>query len=611
MCGIIGYTGEKSAIPFLIEGLRRLEYRGYDSSGVAFERDGRLHIIKAAGKLAELEKKLAADKPVPVFSGIGHTRWATHGLPVERNAHPHVSQDGRIAIVHNGIIENFQEIKEELQARGHTFTSDTDTEVLAHLIGEERLHCPRLCEAFARALRRAHGTYAVVMIDADEPGVLYAARHAAPLLLGINRDETFVASDIPAFLASTREVIFLEDGDIARIEGAKRELFALEKLSPVIRPVQHIAWDMEAAEKGGYKHFMLKEIMEQPKVMTDCLKGRILSSEGHLRVSLHELDALPIPSSLRIIACGTSYHAGLWGRELLEHLGGIPTELDIASEFRYRKPRLRPEETVMVISQSGETADTLAALRLVKKNGGRVIGLCNVQGASIARESDVVLYTQAGPEISVASTKAMSSQMLLLALMALYYGQRRTPPVRDEMILRALLQLPGVLAGALPDMRTKAAQLARCFMTARDFFYLGRGACHALALEGALKLKEISYIHAEGYAAGEMKHGPIALVDQSLPTLALALDDGLFPKIKSNIAEVLARQGRVIAMVQEKNASQLELPVEALWVLPDSHPVTASFLALSALQLFSYQVADALERDIDQPKNLAKSVTVE
>lgn len=611
MCGIIGYTGEKSAIPFLIEGLRRLEYRGYDSSGVAFERDGRLHIIKAAGKLAELEKKLKADKSVPVFSGIGHTRWATHGLPVERNAHPHVSQDGRIAIVHNGIIENFQEIKEELQARGHTFTSDTDTEVLAHLIGEERLHCPRLCEAFARALRRAHGAYAVVMIDADEPGVLYAARHAAPLLLGINRDETFVASDIPAFLASTREVIFLEDGDIARIEGAKRELFALEKLSPVIRPVQHIAWDMEAAEKGGYKHFMLKEIMEQPKVMTDCLNGRILSSEGHLRVSLHELDALPIPSSLRIIACGTSYHAGLWGRELLEHLGGIPTELDIASEFRYRKPRLRPEETVMVISQSGETADTLAALRLVKKNGGRVIGLCNVQGASIARESDVVLYTQAGPEISVASTKAMSSQMLLLALIALYYGQRRTPAVRDERILRALLQLPEALAGALPDMREKATQLARRFMTARNFFYLGRGACHALALEGALKLKEISYIHAEGYAAGEMKHGPIALVDQNLPALALALDNELFPKIKSNIAEVLARQGRVIALVQEKNASQMDLPVEALWVLPDSHPVTASFLALSALQLFSYQVADALERDIDQPRNLAKSVTVE
>lgn len=611
MCGIIGYTGRKSAIPLLMDGLRRLEYRGYDSSGVAFERDGRLHITKAAGKLAALEEKLAAEKPIPVFSGIGHTRWATHGLPVERNAHPHISQDGRIAIVHNGIIENFQALKDELKTQGHIFTSDTDTEVLAHLIGEERLHCSRLCEAFARALRRAHGAYAVVMIDADEPGVLYAARHAAPLLLGLGRSETFVASDIPAFLASTREVIFLEDGDVARIEGAKRELFALGNMSPVMRPVQHITWDMQAAEKGGYKHFMLKEIMEQPKVMTDCLNGRIASSAGSLRVRLDELDALPVPSSLRIIACGTSYHAGLWGRELLETIGGIPTEVDIASEFRYRKPRLRPEETVMVISQSGETADTLAALRLVKERGGHVIGLCNVQGASIARESDVVLYTQAGPEISVASTKAMSSQMLLLALVALYYGQRRTPSARDERVLRALLQLPDVLAGALPDMREKAAQLARRFMAARNFFYLGRGACHALALEGALKLKEISYIHAEGYAAGEMKHGPIALVDQSLPTLALALDNELFPKIKSNIAEVLARQGRVIALVQKKNVSQMDLPVEALWVLPDSHPVTASFLALSALQLFSYQVADALGRDIDQPKNLAKSVTVE
>lgn len=612
MCGIIGYSGHRPAVPLLVEGLHRLEYRGYDSSGVAFEQAGRLQVVKAAGKLAALEAKLENNAYLLATSGIGHTRWATHGLPVERNAHPHLSQDGDIAIIHNGIIENFQEIKDELSARGHTFLSDTDTEVLAHLIGEERKSAPSLCEAFARALRRAHGAYAVVMMGVEEPGVIYAARMAAPLLMGVGVGECFVASDIPAFLPYTREVVFLEDGEVARIEGAKWQVFSLADLSPVKKSVSHVPWDMQAAAKGGYKHFMLKEIMEQPRVITDCLTGRVIEgSDGKLSVHLQELDDIPVPTRLHIVACGTSYNAGLWGQQLLENVGGIPTDLDIASEFRYRDPILLPGEAVMVISQSGETADTLAALRLAKEKGCRVIGLCNVVGSSIAREADVVLYTQAGPEISVASTKAMCSQMVLLALMALYYGQRRTPAVFDSELLAALHALPEKLSAALPAMQERAGQLALRFASSRSFFYLGRGQCHALALEGALKLKELSYIHAEGYAAGEMKHGPIALIDPQFPTFALALDNALFPKVKSNIQEVLARQGRVIALVQEKNGKVPDLSVEELWVLPAAHPVISCFFALPALQLFSYQMADYLGKDVDQPRNLAKSVTVE
>ncbi|WP_298067873.1 glutamine--fructose-6-phosphate transaminase (isomerizing) [uncultured Mailhella sp.] len=611
MCGIIGYSGHRPAVPLLLEGLHRLEYRGYDSAGVAFEQGAHLQVVKAAGKLAALEEKLEKVPCMLATAGIGHTRWATHGLPVERNAHPHLSQGGGIAIIHNGIIENFQELKDELLARGHTFLSDTDTEVLAHLIGEERRMADNLGDAFARALRRAHGAYAVVMLAPEELGVIYAARMAAPLLMGVGTGEVFVASDIPAFLPYTREVVFLEDGEIARIEGGRWSVFSLADLSPVEKTVSHVPWDMQAAAKDGYRHFMLKEIMEQPRVIQDCLSGRITESASGHRVCLRELDGLPVPERLHIVACGTSYNAGLWGRQLLEHTGGIPTDLDIASEFRYRDPLLRPQDMVLVISQSGETADTLAALRLAREKGCKVIGLCNVLGSSIAREADVVLYTQAGPEISVASTKAMCSQMTLLALIALYYGQRRQPACADPELLEAIMGLPVLLAGALPAMRQKAEALAVRFSSARSFFYLGRGQYYALALEGALKLKELSYIHAEGYASGEMKHGPIALIDPAFPTFALALDNALFPKVKSNIQEVLARQGRVIALVQERDGKAPDLEVEEMWVLPEAHPVAASFLALPALQLFSYHVADYLGKDVDQPRNLAKSVTVE
>ena len=611
MCGIIGYSGYRPAVPLLIEGLRRLEYRGYDSSGVAFVKGSGIEVRKAAGKLFNLETKLDDSACMLATAGIGHTRWATHGLPVERNAHPHLSQDGKIAIIHNGIIENFQELKDELISRGHTFVSDTDTEVLAHLIGEECANANTMREGFAAALRRAHGAYAVVMLTPDRPGIILAARMAAPLLMGVGTGECFVASDIPAFLPYTRDVVFLDDGEIVRIEGSKWEVFSIDDISPIEKPVNRIQWDMQAAAKDGFKHFMLKEIHEQPRVITDCLTGRVVETPDGPRVRLPELDALPLPSRLHIVACGTSFNAGLWSQRLFEEFAGIPTDLDIASEFRYREPILRPDEAVLVISQSGETADTLAALRLAKEKGCKVVGLCNVVGSSIAREADVVIYTQAGPEISVASTKAMCSQMVLLSLMAAYWGQRREPASSAGELLTALAALPAQLSAALSSMQERAEELARKFCGAHSFFYLGRGRCNALALEGALKLKEISYIHAEGYASGEMKHGPIALIAPEFPTFALALDDELFPKVKSNVQEVLARRGRIIALVQERDGIAPDLGVEEHWILPASHPVAVSFLALPALQLFSYCVADALGKDVDQPRNLAKSVTVE
>ena len=609
MCGIIGYTGHRPAIPLLLEGLHHLEYRGYDSAGVAYTMGGRINIVKSAGKLSLLEAKIAERPAQIATAGIGHTRWATHGLPLECNAHPHLSQEGRIAIVHNGIIENFQQLKDEMIADGHAFASETDTEVLAHLIEVEKTHCPTWLEAFACALKRAHGAYAVAMVAAEEPDVIYAARMSAPLLLGTGTGECFVASDIPAFLSYTRDVVFLEDGEIARLRRSSWEVFSLDGLEKQEKKVDHISWDMQAAAKDGYRHFMLKEIMEQPRVITDCLSGRLVREDGEWTVRLPELDALPTPSRIHIVACGTSYNAGLWSRNLLENIGGIPVDLDIASEFRYRSPRLAAGEAVLVISQSGETADTLAALRLAKEKGCPVIGLCNVVGSSIARESDVVLYTQAGPEISVASTKAMCSQMVLLTLLSLYFAQRGGR--RNAELAEALSRLPAQLGAILPGLKNRAEQLAVKFSASRDFFYLGRGQCYALALEGALKLKELSYIHAEGYASGEMKHGPIALIDAQFPTFAMALDDELFYKVQSNIQEILARNGRVIALVQANGEKLADLGVEEVWTLPQELPALSGFLALPALQLFSYATADYLGKDVDQPRNLAKSVTVE
>ena len=609
MCGIIGYAGHRPAVPVVVEGLRRLEYRGYDSAGVAFVRQGDLHVVRAMGKLAALEEKLGHEEGITTpTSAMGHTRWATHGVPAERNAHPHCSNDGALGIVHNGIIENYQEIKAELTAKGYTFSSETDTEVLVNLIAERRKTEPDLLHAFATALREAHGAYAVCLMDKDEPGVIYAARMSAPLIFGQGTGENFVASDIPAFLPYTRQVIFLEDGEVVRATASDFSIMRLKDLSPVQPEPQTIQWDMQAAQKGGYRHFMLKEIFEQPRVITDGLTGRVEGDHGDVRLT--ELDNLPVPRRLHIVACGTSYHSGMWGRNLLEHWAHVPVQVEIASEFRYRDSLLLDkDDMVLVISQSGETADTLAALRIARERGITVLGLCNVVGSSIARDASAVLYTQAGPEISVASTKAMCSQMLMLALMALYWSKRNGIMTADERrkIIAMLENLPEMLDAALPAMHEKARELSRKYAQARNFFYLGRGHCYPLALEGALKLKELSYIHAEGYAAGEMKHGPIALIDPSFPTFALALDDVLLPKVKSNMVEVQARQGMVIALTNEG----FDLGAEDTWVIPKLPAPLAGFMALPALQLFSYETADYLGKDVDQPRNLAKSVTVE
>lgn len=607
MCGIIGYAGHRPAVPLIIEGLRRLEYRGYDSAGVAFVQNRELITVRAEGKLSALDEKLASCPNTVATTGMGHTRWATHGIPVERNAHPHKSNDGHLAIVHNGIIENYAELKADLAAKGYVFHSETDTEVLANLISEGRKHNATMLDAFAWALRQAHGAYAVALTTPEEPDVLYAARLSAPLILGVGTGENFVASDIPAFLPYTRDVVFLEDGELVRIDANSWKVMRIADLSTVDKTVNHIQWDMQAAQKGGYKHFMLKEIFEQPKVITDCLAGRV--DWGKMEVTLPELAALPVPKRLHIVACGTSYHAGMWGKHLLESWARVPVNVEIASEFRYRDIILDPADMVLVISQSGETADTLAALRIAREHGVKVAGLCNVVGSSIAREADAVIYTQAGPEISVASTKAMCSQMVLLTLMALHWG-RSTGALPDTVranVLQTLKKLPGQLETVLPAMRDEAQVLARTYSKAKSFFYLGRGHCFPLALEGALKLKEISYIHAEGYASGEMKHGPIALIDPDFPTFALALNDELFPKVKSNIEEVQARRGKIIALTNPG----VELKVDHPWSIPDAWGPMAAFLVLPALQLFSYEAADYLGKDVDQPRNLAKSVTVE
>lgn len=609
MCGIIGYTGHRPAVPVIMEGLSRLEYRGYDSSGLAFIHSHKIEVVKAEGKLAQLENKLSqADSSIfTATTGIGHTRWATHGLPVERNAHPHCDAGQTLAMVHNGIIENFQELKTQLALEGLCPISDTDTEILALLIGHNMKKTSSILEAMAMALKQAEGSFAITLIDLNQPNYVYGARRASPLLMGVGVGENFLASDIPAFLPYTREVVFLEDDEIAVITPNTWQVLSLATLSPTPKTVNTIAWDVESAQKGGFKHFMLKEIFEQPRVVSDCLSGRLDPRNG--QINLPELAEFPLPERLHILACGTSYHAGMLGAQLFEDWARIPAQVEIASEFRYRNAVLDPKGAVLVISQSGETADTLAGLRLAKKRGLSTLGLCNVLGSSIAREAASVIYTQAGPEISVASTKAMCSQLVLLVLMALYWGQAKgtlNPQVK-ERVIKNLADLPALLESHLPAMRARAAELAKIFSEAQSFMFLGRGWAYPLALEGALKLKEISYIHAEGYAAGEMKHGPIALINPHFPAFVLAFDDDMLPKIKANIQEVQARGGRVIALTQETAG----VPAEYHFAAPYVYGPMNALTALPALQLFAYEMADFLGKDVDQPRNLAKSVTVE
>ncbi len=605
MCGIIGYSGHRPAIPAIVEGLRRLEYRGYDSAGVAYEDPRGLHVIRAEGKLGALDDKIRGLDTTSSLCGIGHTRWATHGLPVERNAHPHMDGAGRFALVHNGIIENYAELKAELQAEGHVFLSETDTEVLVHMIAKGVDQTGDVRRGISWALARVDGAYAFALLSKDHPGKIWASRKASPLLMGVGVGENFVASDIPAFLPYTREVVFLDNGELVEIDASSWQVFDIVSLEPKAKEVRHISWDVQAAQKDGYKHFMLKEIFEQPKVIRDCLAGRIQKGQ----VALPELDALPVPERLTIVACGTSYHAGLWAKYLLETWARIPVQVEIASEFRYRDSVFLPGDLVLTISQSGETADTLAAIRIAREAGVPILGLCNVVGSSIARESDSVVYTQAGPEISVASTKAMCSQMVVLLLMTLAWAARKgiLAAEASEDCLRALIRISDLLEAELPAIRKQAKILCQEYSDARSFFFLGRGLYFPLALEGALKLKEISYIHAEGYASGEMKHGPIALIDAHFPTFAMALNDDLLQKVASNLQEVQARGGRIIALVNPGAAPVVESP----WVLPEAWGPLKSFLVLPAVQLFAYEMAVYLGKDVDQPRNLAKSVTVE
>jgi len=608
MCGIVGYVGARTATPILIEGLRRLEYRGYDSAGVATLDGDQLAIRRASGKIGRLEAVLAAD-PLPGHDGIAHTRWATHGPPVERNAHPHLSQDGTVAVVHNGIIENAPLLREQLQARGYAFRSDTDTEVLAHLV--EAAYVDSLEAAVIEALWQVEGTYGIAVLSSREPGTVVAARKGSPLLLGLGQGEHFVASDASAILAHTRDVVYLDDGDVAVVTRDGYRVLDLEAAQRD-KAVSRIDWDIQQIERGGYPHFMLKEIFEQPATVENTIRGRLILEEGFtklggLNISKEELLAV---DNIVITACGTSWHSALIGELMIEELCRIPVEVEYASEFRYRNPIVTPRTLCIVISQSGETADTLAAMREAKRRGARTLGLVNVVGSTIAREDDGGIYLHAGPEIGVASTKAFTSQVVALALFTLKLARLRDLSVeRGRAIAQALAALPGQIASIL-ERAGEIEALAEEFKRASNFLYLGRGYNFPAALEGALKLKEISYIHAEGYPAAEMKHGPIALIDEMMPVVCIAPHDAVFDKIVSNIQEVKARKGRIIA-ITTRDEPALRGVVDYEFRIPETADLLTPVLASVPLQLLAYHIAVKRGCNVDQPRNLAKSVTVE
>ena len=617
MCGIIAYTGRSQAVPILLEGLKRLEYRGYDSAGIAYQNNGGLELVKTPGKLSSLESSLDRSKSralseTPhaehiVQCGVGHTRWATHGVPNQANAHPHCDNSHTLSLVHNGIIENHAHLRQWLEGRGHRFHSETDTEVLVHLVAEHEPQSESLTQALSRALSQVQGSFALALISSQPPGSIWAARRSSPLVLGTGSDGFFVASDIPAFLPYTRDVVFLEDDELLLVDQSAWRLYQATTLEPLTRSVQRVEWDIRAAEKDGHPHFMLKEILQQPQVIRDCLSGRVDPETN--TAAIPEVEQLSLPSRIRIVACGTSFHAGLWARYVLEEWTDIQVDVEIASEFRYRKLSFSEDEIVIAVSQSGETADTMAGLRIALEKGIPVLGLCNVLGSSIARTSDAVLYTQAGPEISVASTKAMCSQMIALLLLAVHWGRRKgtLSAQREREIIDGLRALPEEVEHALPGTRERARHLAGEYSDCRSFLFLGRGLGYPLALEGALKLKELSYIHAEGYAAGEMKHGPIALIEETFPTFAVDPGDGLSGKLLSNLQEVRARLGPVILLAPP----DVDFQQADRWDLPGLPWPLSSFAVLPAIQLFAYETAVLLGKDVDQPRNLAKSVTVE
>jgi glucosamine--fructose-6-phosphate aminotransferase (isomerizing) len=614
MCGIIGYIGPKDVVPVLIDGLKRLEYRGYDSAGVAVVRGGSIDLRRSAGKLSNLEQVIGID-PITGDYGVGHTRWATHGRPTEENAHPHRDCSGKIVVVHNGIIENYLDLKRELQGQGHVFVTETDTEIVAHLV-EREMKDDGLENAVRRALLLMRGLFAVVLISADDPEKIVAVRNGPPIVVGLGDGEFFVASDIPAILSHTRDVVFLGDEEMAVITRAGvafTDFFG----RPVSKATQRVLWDPVMAEKAGYKHFMLKEIFEQPTAARETILGRVSQDTG--RVFLEEMkiteSQLAAVERVTILACGTSWHAGLIGKFMIEQLARVPVEVDYGSEYRYRHPIVTPRTLAIVITQSGETADTLAALREAKRDGAASIAICNVVGSMATRETDGTVYTHAGPEIGVASTKAFTSQLVALYLLGLRLAQSRgtLSAQQSRPHVDALLQLPLLLEQTL-KVAPEVEEVAARFHTRTDFLYLGRGINYPIALEGALKLKEISYIHAEGYPAGEMKHGPIALIDERMPVVAIAPHDDVFEKMIGNMQEVKARGGSVIALTtrgDDKLASILDAKRDCILEVPRTPELLTPIVMVLPLQLLAYDIAVRRGCDVDQPRNLAKSVTVE
>jgi glucosamine--fructose-6-phosphate aminotransferase (isomerizing) len=608
MCGIVGYIGPKDPLPILMEGLKRLEYRGYDSAGVAVVKGRELLTERAAGKIINLEEKLRL-QPIMGDYGLGHTRWATHGRPTEENAHPHTDCKRQVVVVHNGIIENYLSLKEELKAKGHSFRTETDTEVVAHLIEDEG---DDLELAMRSVCKRLNGIFALAALSTRDLGKIVAARMGPPLVVGLGRDENFVASDIPAILHHTRDMIFLEDREIAVVTQGSIHFTDFDGNSRTKSPTR-ITWDPIQAEKAGFKHFMQKEIFEQPRAIQDTLVGRF--SLDRKRVFLEELGMAPelLFGIHRVImvACGTSWHAALCGRYILEKLAKIPTEVDYGSEFRYRAPMVDSTMLCLFISQSGETADTLAALREAKSKGAHTLAICNVVGSMITREAEGTLYTHAGPEMSVASTKAFTTQLVALYLLGLYLGQCKGVVSDDDMAahLESLTTLSGLVEQVL-SQESQIEDVARRYSRYSDFLYLGRGIQYPIALEGALKLKEISYIHAEGYPSGEMKHGPIALIDENMPVVAVAPRDSVYEKLVSNLEEVKARDGKVIALCNGADAKIREVADE-VFLVPVCDPLLMPILTVVPLQLLAYHIAVKRGADVDQPRNLAKSVTVE
>lgn len=612
MCGIVGYIGNREAFPILIKGLKRLEYRGYDSAGVAL-LNGSLSIYKKAGKVSELEK-ITDGQNVQATIGIGHTRWATHGEPNDVNAHPHLSQSGSLAIIHNGIIENYASVKAELKKRGYVFHSDTDTEVLVNLIEEMRSKdYPVLEDAVRAALNQVVGAYAIVVIDRTNPNQLIAARKGSPLVIGIGEDEFFVASDASPIIEYTKNVIYLDDQEYGVIN--RDGSYTIKTLGNVEKTpaIQELELSLEAIEKGGFEHFMLKEIYEQPKVIADCLRGRMNAAQGWIKLGgLSEyINRIDKAQRFLITACGTSWHSGLIGEYLIEDLARIPVEVEYASEFRYRNPIINESDVILAISQSGETADTLAAIELAKSKGALIYGICNVIGSSIARTSHAGSYTHAGPEIGVASTKAFCTQITIMTLIALQIAQEKgtVPMSKLREILYELENIPKKIEEVL-KLDDQIRELAAQYKDAQNFLYLGRGYNFPVALEGALKLKEISYIHAEGYPAAEMKHGPIALIDEEMPVVFLATNQSAYEKIVSNIQEVKARKGRIIAVIHKSDTMIRELADHVIEV-PETEEILSPLISIVPLQLLAYHIAILRGCNVDQPRNLAKSVTVE